>query len=490
MSDLDPTKKTIAINDIGKFLMCCDCCQSWQDMFTANGWEYDDNNVLSWGTHTGSVMTFGESGGVLTATRVNTYDSSGGNTTFQGPRLLYPTSSSPNPGVKWDLEGGYKATMVINVDEGNMVIGDGNAGLLFDAVTNKAYPVTAFSEYYTDAQIMGAGFDFNPSEPFDITLTKCRGINAYDPSGIGRNNTCHIDAEDSLGNTIDYRFMSDNDNPGWTGSSRRTLKLDAWALVDGNPITSTAKQCSGWRCISYPVLKGTPSITLATRPTPSVFNVHSISMSSIGNLYRGDTNEIPVVNTPLNPADKGTVASCEIVPEWIIDGWVNPYQIGGDVSVDIFGSPGTAVNSLSITCSGGSSSQTHGTITTSGFAATDSTYDTRGFRSSTPFSVPITITSGGTTYDGDTTTREVRFESPNSIRIVDYFLMDNGEQVRITYWYEIGSAGKQSFPVTLDDPFFAKVETFAANPSLPFVIIDAEDAWADQGSKEWLIDTV
>ena len=25
MSDLDPTKKTIAINDIGKFLMCCDC---------------------------------------------------------------------------------------------------------------------------------------------------------------------------------------------------------------------------------------------------------------------------------------------------------------------------------------------------------------------------------------------------------------------------------------------------------------------------------
>ncbi len=41
MSDLDPTKRTVAINDIGKFLMCCDCPSGPTDLCTCDRYTND-----------------------------------------------------------------------------------------------------------------------------------------------------------------------------------------------------------------------------------------------------------------------------------------------------------------------------------------------------------------------------------------------------------------------------------------------------------------
>lgn len=460
---------------------CCQgSCPFWQDQFDLNGWNVDDYGELMWETETGSLTTFSEQSGALIATRSPT-QATAGNINFQGPRILW----NAYEGLDWNLNGGYKCSLTINVDYGHVVIGDTHAGLLFDSQTNKAYPVEASQLSLGFARICGEGFDFDPSYPFDVTVYKCDGVDfSY---GAIRPDIVQINAgPDRVGNTIDYRFMTDSGQGQWTGKPR-TLKLDMWQLVGPNLLTyQEAVSSSVIR--AYPAVKpSTPEITKGNRPHAQ-YRLHDIIFEGIGNLYRntGFGSQWPVCSLGVASFPNfNEVKDCELAPEWNIDGWINPYQeqkLGMDNS--IFG--GDAKKELKVTCSGTPSRPIDGEDITGPIQNLSNTaVETLGYGVDVSKSVSVLVPSGMTIYSGELRRRRIHFLPPNYIFIEDMFVMSTvSDEIYIRYYFDIGAAGNREFPFNLTSPFCA--EAIVYNPS--GATIDAEDAWNALGDREWLLE--
>ena len=465
---------------------CVGTCPFWQDQFDLNGWYVDDDGRQVWDTHLGSSTSFYEQNGAMVATRSPT-GLGAGNQRDQGPRLRYGFLE-PEGALLWDLDKGYKAQYTINVDYGHLVLGHMNAGLLFDSLTNKAYPVSASNLYLSFSEISGEGFDFDPSYPFDVTLTRCGAISTvYNDPTFG---VCQINAgPDRIGNTIDYRFQTDPNQGQWTGRPR-TIKFDMWGNVKGDQLSSRTPFSNGNRSYYPAVVPSTPEITRVNR-TDCQLRLHDLTMEGIGNLYRYSIYP----NNPKNPLvslGAATVPSyeeikdCEIVPEWNIDDWINPYKVGNIEGYPIFG--GEAKNQVRVTVSGSPSRPIDGEDTTGRLTNTSEFAQARGYGAYIWKDTPVLVPSGMVINTGRHIRRLVNFNRPNTILCRDDFIMDNvQEQIRINYWFEIGAAGNREFPFQLTSPFAADVSVIN-NAAVATPTIDPADAWTALGGREWLIE--
>jgi len=465
---------------------CCEgTCPFWQDQFDLNGWNVDDDGRLVWDTHQYSTTNFYEQSGALVATRDSNLTIAG-NANFQGPRLRYGFLE-PEGALLWNLNFGYKAQYNINVDYGHVLLGHLDTGLLFDSITNKAYPVNAEPQLLGFAQIMGNGFDFDPSYPFDVTLTRCgdvSGIYGNEPS-FG---TCNITAgPDRTGNTIDYRFMTEPSQGAWTGRPK-TIKFDMWRDVGANPLRSSTPFSSG-NVDYYPaVVPATPEFTRENRPDAQ-FRLHDIIMEGIGNLYRysiypnNPKNPLVSLGAATNPSYE-EIKDCELVPEWNIDDWINPYKVGNIEAYPVFA--GDAKNGIRVTASGSPSRPIDGEDVFTPLVDQTKYTLRNGYGADVSKNTSVLVPSNMVIQTGRHKQRSVYFVRPNNVFILDYFIMDSvQETITVQYYFEIGEEGNREFPFVLTTPFAAEVSVTAAAGT---PAISAADAWTALGGREWLIE--
>lgn len=466
---------------------CCGGCPLWQDQFDLNGWNVDDEGQLAWDSHTYSLTNFYEQSGALVATRSGQTNLAG-NVNFQGPRLRYGFTD-PNAPVMWNLDHGYKAQFTINVDYGHVLLGHCAEGLLFDSLTNKAYPVTSSTLYLGFAQIHGEGFDFDPTYPFDVTLTRCGDI-VGNYSNYPSFGTCQINAgPDRTGNTIDYRFLTEPNQGQWTGY-KRTIKFDMYKYVDGDPLVQRTPGQSGNRKYYPAVVPSTPQVTPENRPNAQ-FRLHDITMEAIANLYRytafPNNPKLPLsaLDFTSTPSVE-EVENCELVPEWNIDNWINPYKVGNIEGYPIFG--GDAKNGIKVTASGTPSRPIDGEDVFSPLVDQTKYSLSSGYGADVSKDTSVLVPSNMVIQTGRHKQRSVYFTKPNTVFIQDYFIMDSvQETIVIKYWFEIGAAGNREFPFTLTTPFAADATVVAASGT---PAIEADDAWTAVGNREWLIEKI
>lgn len=427
---------------------CCGTCPLWQDQFDLNGWNVDDDGKLSWDVQGTSGINFYEQNSALIVSNP------GGE--IGGPRLRYNQIDS---GVDWDIRYGYKTEITFNVDYGFAVIGDFNAGLMFDADTSKAYPIDGNIIY-------GSGFDFDPSYPFDITMTKTAGPTEKF-SALGRMSFCQVNATDRTGNEIDYRFMTED---------RGILTLASYARIESSPLLSgpTASFEDYYKAVE----PSTPSYTFP----PCQFRVHDITMEGISNLKRippyWDGKQPQIIDLTFSE-----VRDCEHVPEWNIDEWINPWQLGNSQGVPAF-SPSARVK---VTSSNG----------TSPINRVDN-YLLRyvnnyggGYYDEIQPNTSVNIPSNMVIWSGKHTYRYVYFLPPNIIHIVERFDMSTigtGDDCFIRYWFDIGEEGNREFPFILDGATAFAADAWVLVEALQTPRINAVDVWNAYGSLEYKIE--
>lgn len=427
---------------------CCGTCPLWQDQFDLNGWNVDDDGKLSWELFGSSQINFYEQSSALITSNSGGFSG--------GPSLRF---NQPDSGIDWAIDYGYKAQITLNVDYGHAVVGDSYTGLMFDVDTAKAYPIRGSAIY-------GSGFDFDPSYPFDMTLTKTAGpTEKFSP--LGRMTFCQVNATDRVGNEIDYRFMAED---------RGTLTLGCYKEIGSRPNTQVPTPNDD---VYIAVDPPTPSYT----DPPCQFRVHDITMEGISNLQRIP----PFWDGPqpvIRDREFSEIQGCDFVPEWNIDGWINPYDLTSSGGAPAF-SPSAKIK---VTSSAGPAPVNR----------TDNFIGLRyinnyggGYYEDVKPGTAVNIPSNMVIWSGVHTYRFVFFTPPNIIQIVDRFDMatiGTGDDCFIAYYFDIGEDGNREFPFVLDGatPFLAVAWVSVERFQTPR--IDPIDVWNTYGSLEWLIE--